>query len=48
MGANALVYLDDILIFGQTIEHHSQNLKDVLQRLKDANLVCQPEKCVFA
>lgn len=41
------VYLDDIIIFGDTIERHNENLAIVFQRLKDLNLKIQPDKCEF-
>ena len=34
-----LVYLDDIIIFSQTVEEHLQRLAEVLRRLKDAGLI---------
>ena len=33
-----LVYLDDIIIFSQTVEEHLQRLAEVLRRLKDVGL----------
>ena len=42
-----LVYLDDIIIFGQTFVEHSQRLESVLKRLQDANLKLKPSKCAF-
>eukprot|EP00731_Ephydatia_muelleri_P033149 Em0025g105a len=40
-----LVYLDDIIIFSQTVDEHLQRLRDVLQRFKDAGLKIKPSKC---
>ena len=40
-----LVYLDDIIIFSQTVEEHLQRLAEVLRRLKDAGLKIKPGKC---
>ena len=40
-----MVYLDDIIIFSQTVDEHLQRLSDVLQRLKDAGLKIKPSKC---
>ncbi|KAG8935233.1 hypothetical protein FRC01_005489 [Tulasnella sp. 417] len=42
-----VVYLDDILIFSKTREEHERIVKDVLQRLRDANLFASPDKCEF-
>ena len=41
------VYLDDIIIFGSTIQQHNENLAIVLQRLKELGLKIQPDKCEF-
>lgn len=42
-----LIYLDDVLIFGRTLEEHNQRLKVVLQRFREAHLKLSPEKCRF-
>ena len=39
------VYLDDILIFSQTLEDHFNHLQKVVQRIKEANLKLKPSKC---
>ena len=33
-----LIYLDDIVVFGATVEEHLQNLHDVLGRLQQVGL----------
>ena len=43
-----LVYLDDILVIGKTLEEHNENLRMVLDRLKEAGLRLKPPKCHFA
>jgi len=43
-----LVYLDDIIIFGNSFENHNRNLVNVLQRIQDANLTIKPSKCALA
>jgi hypothetical protein len=45
--SSCLIYLDDVLIFGRTIEEHCQRLRAVLQRFREAGLKLSPEKCVF-
>jgi hypothetical protein len=45
--SKCLIYLDDVLIFGRTVEEHSERLRAVLQRFREANLKLSPEKCVF-
>jgi len=42
-----LVYLDDIVIYGASIEDHNKRLEEVLQRLRKNNLKLQPDKCEF-
>jgi transposase InsO family protein len=42
-----LVYLDDIIIFSQTVEEHLERLELLFQRLRTANLKLKPSKCYF-
>lgn len=42
-----IVYLDNILIFTNSIEEHRTITRKVLQILKDNNLFLKPEKCKF-
>ena len=44
---NVLVYLDDILIYSKSFDLHLVHLQEVFNRLKDANLKLNPEKCAF-
>ncbi|KAK9296901.1 hypothetical protein QLX08_009211 [Tetragonisca angustula] len=44
---HCFVYLDDIIIFGNTIEEHNRNLAIVFQRLRDTGLKLQVDKCEF-
>jgi len=43
----ALVYLDDVLVFGGTFEEELERLEEVLRRLRKANLKLSPKKCTF-
>ena len=43
-----VVYLDKILCSGATAEAHLQNLRRLLERLRDKGLRCRLEKCTFA
>ena len=47
-GAECWIFLDDLIIFADTIEEHARRLEHVLQRFEKANLKLQPGKCVFA
>ena len=40
-----LVYLDDVIIFGNDLDQHLDRLKQVLQRLREAHLKLKPTKC---
>ncbi len=42
------VYLDDILVSGDTAEQHLSNLRGLFQRLQDTGLRCKMQKCAFA
>ena len=44
---NTCVYLDDILVTGETEEDHIRNLEAVLSRLESAGIRLKREKCVF-
>ena len=46
-GLKCLVYLDDIVIYGASLEDHSKRLKEVMKRLREHNLKLQPDKCEF-
>lgn len=46
-GLKSFSYLDDIVCHGSSLEIHNQNLKDVLDRLRQYNLKLQPDKCEF-
>lgn len=43
----ALVYLDDVIVFGSTFEQELGRLEEVLQRLRKANLKLSPKKCLL-
>ena len=38
------VYLDDIIIWSDTVEEHSQNVEAVMKALREAHLYCSPKK----
>ena len=43
-----VVYLDDILVIGESLEEHLDNFTEVLQRLRQVGLRLKPTKCHFA
>jgi hypothetical protein len=42
-----LVYLADIIIFSRTFENHLANLREVFERLNEAQVKLSPKKCHF-
>ena len=40
-----LVYIDDIVIYSQSFEHHVQHLDSVLHAIAKANITLSPPKC---
>lgn len=42
-----LVFLDDLIVFSETLEEHEARLVRVLECLKDYGLKLSPEKCHF-
>ena len=43
----ALIYIDDIIIFSQSVDEHLVHLEEVFRRLRDANVKLNPKKCSF-
>jgi hypothetical protein len=41
------IYLDDIIIWSQTIEEHHAHVRLVMEALQKARLYCNPKKCEF-
>ena len=46
-GLKCLVYLDDIFVYGETLQIHNDKLREVFARLRMHNLKLQPDKCEF-
>lgn len=47
IGKTCFVYLDDIVIYGESIEEHNSKLQKLFQRLSDLRLKLQPDKCEY-
>jgi hypothetical protein len=45
--AEIAVYMDDILIYSHSLEHHLKVVREVLKRLQEYDLYLKPEKCEF-
>lgn len=45
---SCMVYIDDILVVGETFEDHLLNLRKVFDRLREAGLRLKPTKCHLA
>ena len=43
----ALAYLDDIIVYAETVERCIDNLRVVFDRIRNANLKLKPKKCAF-
>jgi hypothetical protein len=41
------IYLDDIVIWSNSVEEHTQHIRQVLDALHKAKLFCNPKKCSF-
>lgn len=44
---SVLLYLDDIIVYSSSVQHHLQRLRMVLERLQAAGLKVKLEKCAF-
>jgi len=47
IGNNCFVYIDDIIVYGKTIEEHNKNLRILFERLRQVGLKLQPDKCEY-
>ena len=48
LDAFIVVYLDDIVVYSQTLNEHEMHLEKVFQRLREHKLYVKPEKCEFS
>ncbi len=42
-----LIYMDDIMVYGETFDDHFDRLREVLQRLRLSGLTVKPKKCAL-
>ena len=45
---SCLVYIDDIIVFGETEREHLKNLEEVFHRIRTAGMKLKPKKCCLA
>ena len=46
-GTRCYVFLDDIVLYADSLVDHDRKLTDVFKRLRKHNLKLQPDKCEF-
>jgi hypothetical protein len=47
LGTRCFVYLDDVIIFGESFSEHNARLREVFDKLRQYNLKIEPDKCEF-
>ncbi|XP_051173560.1 uncharacterized protein LOC127289595 [Leptopilina boulardi] len=47
IGNGCFAYIDDIIVYGRTLEEHNKNLKNLFIRLRQVGLKLQPDKCEY-
>ena len=47
IGTELYVYLDDVIIFADTLQEHEKKFHNSIKRLRKANLYLQADKCEF-
>jgi hypothetical protein len=46
-GIKCLVYLDNVVVFGEDLKIHNDRLREVFSRMRKYNMKLQPDKCEF-
>jgi len=44
---NCFVYMDNIIVYGKTIEEYNRNLRLLFERLRQVELKLQSDKCEY-
>ena len=47
LGTRCFVHLDDVIIFGETLQEHNGRLREVFDKLRQFNLKIERDKCEF-
>jgi hypothetical protein len=47
LGTRCFVYLDDLILFGETHQEHHERFREILESLRQFNLNIEPDKCEF-
>jgi hypothetical protein len=45
IGEYVLVYLDDVVVFSQSVQEHMQHLREIFKRLQNASFYLKLSKC---
>jgi len=46
-GAELFVYMDDVVVYASSLREHDIKMNKLMERLREANLKLQPDKCEF-
>ena len=47
IGDRCFVYMDDVLILGETLAEHHEKLRNVFEQFRTYNIKIEPDKCKF-
>ena len=47
IATRCFVYLDDVILFGETLQKYNDRLREIFERLRQFNLKIEPDKCEF-
>jgi len=43
-----IIYIDDVIIFSTTFEQHKKDMKEVLERMREYEVIAKLKKCKIA